>query len=102
LPFDLAAMDIDYGIQRPNGQFMSYGEAYERGVLDETFEDEIGRVYASAADLTAGRAFGDQARLLIAGERYPDLVLRDSLVWVATGLVAVGVAAAVVTRRRPA
>jgi hypothetical protein len=101
IPFDYGSMDVDYGIQRPNGQFLSYGDAFERGLLNETYSDELGRVYASSSDLAAGRPFGNEARLVIDGDRYQDLVLRDSLVWVASGLAALGLTAAVVTRRRP-
>jgi len=69
IPFDYGSMDVDYGILRPNGGFLSYGDAFERGLLDETFSDELGRVYASSSDLAAGRPFGDEARLVIPGDR---------------------------------
>jgi hypothetical protein len=101
IPFDFGALDVDYGIQRPDGRFITYGEAFEGGLV-ETFQDEEGRVYASADDLAAGRVFGHDARLVIAAERYPDLVLRDSVIWVLAGVAALIAAAAVVARRRPA
>jgi hypothetical protein len=102
VPFDFAAMDVDYGLQRANGELLSYGEAYESGLLTETYQDEQGRIYASEADMEAGRVFGHDIRLVIAAERYPELVLRDSVIWVLVGFAALGVAAVVVTRRRPA
>jgi len=101
LPFDFGALDVDYGLQRPDGEILNYSEAFESGLLVETFQDEQGKIYASAADLEAGRVFGHDVRLVIAAERYPELVLRDSMVWVITGLAALGVAAVVVSRRRP-
>ncbi len=102
VPFDFAALDVENGLVRPDGTFLTYGEAFERGLPPEFLEDEQGAVYASAADLEAGRAFGHNARLVIAGPRYSDLVVRDSLAWVAVGLAALGASAVVVSRRRPA
>ena len=101
VPFDVGALDVDYGLQTPDGEFLSYGEAYERGLLTETFQDEQGRVYASAADLEAGKVFGHDVRLSIPGERYPELLIRDSAVAVVVGGAALGGTAAVVRRRRP-
>jgi hypothetical protein len=101
VPFDSGALDVDYGLQTPDGAFLSYGEAYERGLPIENFQDEQGRVYASAADLQAGKVFGHDVRLSIPGDRYPELVVRDSIVAVFVGVVALGATAAVVQRRRP-
>ena len=101
IPFDFGALDVDYGILRPDGQFVTYNEAFEGGLLVETYNDELGRVYASESDLNAGRVFGEDARLVIPAERYPELVLRDSLVWLLAGGVALVLAAVVVVRRRP-
>jgi hypothetical protein len=101
LPFDMSGLDVEYGLQRPNGEFISYGEAYTSGRLTETYQDEQGRVYASAEDLEAGRVFGHDVRLSIPGERYGTLVLRDSAVAVLVGFDALGLTAAVVSRRRP-
>lgn len=101
IPFDLGALDIDYGLQTQDGEYLSYGEAYESGILTETFQDEQGRVYASAGDLEAGKVFGHDVRLAIPGERYPELMIRDSAVAVLVGVVALGTTAGVVRRRRP-
>lgn len=101
VPFDMGALEVDYGLQMPDGEFLSYGEAYGSGLLAETFQDELGRVYASAADLEAGKVFGHDVRLSIPGERYPELVFRDSALVVLVGVVALGTTAVVVQRRRP-
>ncbi len=101
LAFDYAAMDIDSGLQMPDGTFLTYSEAFARGLPPEFFPDDQGGVYASAADLAAGRIYGYEARLVIAAERYPDLVVRDVLLWLLTGFVALATAAVVVVRRRP-
>lgn len=101
IPFDMSGLDVGYGLQRPNGEFLSYGDAYASGILIETYQDEQGRVYASMADMDAGRLVGHDARSSIPGERYPDLVLRDSGVAVLVGVVALGLTAVVVRRRRP-
>lgn len=101
VPFDMGALDVDYGLQTGDGEFLTYGEAYERGLLTENLQDEQGRVYASAADLEAGKVFGHDVRLSIPGERYPELLIRDSAVAVLVGVVALGTTVAVVQRRRP-
>lgn len=101
LPFDYGARDVDYGILRADGRFVTYNEAFERDELVEFYNDEFGRVYASQADLAAGRAYGVDARLVIAAERYPELALRDSIIWLGAGLAALALAAVVVSRRRP-
>ena len=99
--FDYASMDVEFGLLRPDGSYLGYNEAFERGLLSETYQDEQGRIYASAADMEAGRVFGHEARLVIEAERYPELVLRDSVLWVLLGFAALGAAAVVVARRRP-
>lgn len=101
MPFDFSAMNVGYGLQRPDGRFLTYDEAFESGLPAEFFPDDQGRVYASAEDLEAGRVFGHEVRLVIVAERYPELVLRDSGLWVLLGVGALGAAAVVVARRRP-
>lgn len=101
VPFDPGALDVDYGLQTPEGRFLSYSEAYERGLPIEFLQDEQGRVYASTADLEAGRVFGHDVRLSIPGDQYPKVVIRDSAVAGLVGVVALGATAAVVRRRRP-
>jgi len=97
---EMTALGVAYGIETADGEFMSYGEAFDRG-LDDNFRGEDGKVYQSEADLAAGRSMGHDAWLMIPGERYPELVLRDSVVAVIVGLAALAASAVVVTRRRP-
>jgi hypothetical protein len=99
--FDLAALDVSYGLETVDGEFLSYGEAFERG-MSTTIIDERGRVYDSDASYEAGQPVGYDVRLAIPGERYPELMLRDSAIGVILGLVALAAAAFVVVRRRPA
>lgn len=99
--FDMAALDVAFGIERVDGQFMTYSEAFDRG-FSPNFTDENGQVFESEADLRTGKPIGRDARLVIAGEKYPLLVLRDSIVAVLVGLVALVLGAVVVVRRRPA
>ena len=98
--FDVASMQVAFGIERTDGRFMSYSEAFDRG-LSPNFTDENGQVFESEEDLRAGDPIGRDAMLVIAGEKYPLLVLRDSTVAVAVGVVALALSAAVVVRRRP-
>jgi hypothetical protein len=98
--FDMAALGVDYGLETADGEFISYSEANEQG-MNPNFADERGGWYASEEDLEAGRLLGYDARLTIPGERYRELVLRDSALAVAIGLVALALAAIVVVRRRP-
>lgn len=97
---ELTALPVAYGIETSDGEFMSYDEASERG-LERDYRDEDGAVYESEADLEAGRSIGHDAFLIIPGERYPELVLRDSAIAVLLGAAALGAAGTVVTRRRP-
>jgi len=99
--FDMAALGVSYGMETADGEFVTYSEANERG-MNPNFADERGGWYASEEDLEAGRLLGYDARLTIAGERYPDLVLRHSALAAALGILALGLAAIVVVRRRPA
>lgn len=99
--FDAGALDVAYGIETADGAFMTYTEAFARG-LSANFTDERGEVYATEADMRAGESIGHDVRLVIPGERYPELVLRDSAAAVVVGLVALGATAVVVSRRRPA
>jgi ABC-type transport system involved in multi-copper enzyme maturation permease subunit len=97
---DSAALGVEYGIQTADGQFMSYDEAYASG-LTLNLGDENGKWYASEEDFKAGRSVGQDTMLVIAGEWYPALMLRDSAAAVVLGLVALAGTALVVTRRRP-
>lgn len=95
-----AALGVDYGIRTTDGEFMTYNEAYERG-LALNYGGENGEWYASEEDAEAGRSLGQDTMLAIPGGRYPDLVIRDSAVAVVLGLVALAGTALIVIRRRP-
>ena len=99
--FDMAPLAVDYGLETADGEFVTYSEAYERG-MNPNYVDADGGWYASEEDLEAGRLLGYDARLTIAGERYPDLVLRHSALAAGAGAAALLLAALVVVRRRPA
>ena len=98
---ETAALGVDYGLETADGEFVTYSEAYERG-MNPNFADQDGGWYASEEDLEAGRLLGYDARLSIPGERYPDLVLRHSALAAGVGVAALFLAALVVVRRRPA
>jgi hypothetical protein len=99
--FDVTGMQVAFGIERTDGDFMTYSEAFDRG-LTPNFTDEKGQVFESEEALRSGDPIGRDAVLTIAGEKYPLLVLRDSAVAVFVGLVALALSAVVVVRRRPA
>jgi hypothetical protein len=99
--FDVGALPVSYGLETADGEFLPYDQAYARG-LNPNFADEDGGWYASEEDLEAGRLIGYDAQLMIPGERYPELVLRHSALVVGLGILALGLAAIVVVRRRPA
>jgi len=99
--FDMAALGVDFGLETADGEFVSYSQAYERG-MNPNFADENGGWYASEEDMEAGRLLGYDAQLTIPGERYPEVVLRHSALAVGLGVLALGLAAIVVVRRRPA
>lgn len=99
--YDMAALDVAFGIERTDGTFVTYTEAYERG-FSPSYTDERGLVFESEEAMRADEPFGRDARLVIAGEKYPLLVLRDSIAAVVVGLAALALSAAVVVRRRPA
>lgn len=98
--FDRAALAVSYGLETAEGEFLSHSEMNERG-MNPNFADEKGGWYASEEDLEAGRLLGYDAQLTIPGERYPDIVLRHSALAAALGVLALGLAALVVVRRRP-
>lgn len=99
--FDMAALPVNYGLETADGEFITYAAMNERG-MNPNYADEDGGWYASEEDLAAGRLLGYDARLTIPGERYPELVLRHSALAVGLGILALGLAAIVVVRRRPA
>ncbi len=64
--------------------------------------DEQGRNFASDEDMVAGRVLGYDVTLVIPGARYGAVTVREGIATVGIGLLALGGAAFVVRRRRPA
>ena len=98
---ELTALGVAYGIELVDGEFLSYNEAIERG-FEPNYGGVDGKVFESEADMQAGRFIGYDAFLIIPGERYAELVVRDSVVAVLIGAVALALTGFVVSRRRPA
>lgn len=98
---EMTGLSVAHGIETVDGEFLTYDEAFTNGFAPNISIDG-GKVYASEADIAAGRFVGYHAWLVILGERYPELVLRDSAVAVLMGLGTLGITAAVVRQRRPA
>jgi len=98
---ELTALGVAYGIELVDGEFLSYSEAYDRGV-EANYGGVDGKVFESEADMEAGRFIGYDAFLIIPGERYTELVIRDSVVALLIGAFALALTGLVVGRRRPA
>ncbi len=97
---DQGALAVDYGIEMRDGELVSYGDLYRRGITTQ-ISDEQGRSYASEADYEAGKFIGYDVQMVIPGKRYPELVAREGVISGAVGLIALGLTGAVVRRRRP-
>ena len=93
-------MHVDSGIQTPDGSIYTWSEANALG-LDVSYGDEQGRMYASEADMIAGRPLGTPIAWVIPGSRYPEVTAREGAMAGAVGLGALGLSALVVRRRRP-
>lgn len=97
---------IESGIELASGERLTLGEVYAGGEAaswSESFMAEDGTHYASQADAEAGRnPIGREYVLIIPGERYTEIVARETAVFAAAGLLLLGGAAAVTRRRRPA
>jgi hypothetical protein len=87
-------LGISSGIELPSGERVGYGGA--------EFQDENGVYYASEEDFHARRnPLGREYQLIIPGARYGEIVARETAVLTAAGLLLIGGAAAVTSRRRP-
>jgi len=94
---------IESGIELTSGERRTWAEVYGGGGASlETYQAEDGTYYASLADAEAERnPLGRDYILIIPGERYNEIVTRETAVFTGAGLLLVGGAAAVTRRRRP-
>jgi hypothetical protein len=94
---------LESGIELTSGERMTWAELYGSGRAPlETYQSEDGTYYASLADANAERdPLGREYILIVPGERYNDIVLRETAVVTAAGLILIGAAAVVTRRRRP-
>jgi hypothetical protein len=94
---------LESGIELTSGERITWGEFYGDGAAAvEPYMTEDGTYYASQADAETGRnPIGRDYILIIPGARYDEIVLRETVVFAAAGLVLIGAAAAVTSRRRP-
>jgi hypothetical protein len=98
---ELTGLGVAFGIETTDGRFITHSEAFDSGLAGNYYGDEEGRIYGSEADMAAGRSIGYEAFLVIPGERYLSIMLRDSVIALVLGAVALMGAAVVVQRRRP-
>ena len=95
-----ALLFVGSGVRLASGERLSMGEFYGAG--SEAFQSEDGQLYATAADAEAEREpIGQEYILVIPGERYPEIMVRSSLVTAGAGILLMIGAALVTSRRRP-
>jgi len=96
---------IENGVELASGERLTWAEVYsgEGGEpWQETFVTEDGTYYASESDAEAERdPLAREYILIIPEERYGEIVTRETAVFTAAGLLLIGGAAAVTSRRRP-
>ena len=91
---------IESGIELTSGERVTLVDFYSAGLGE--FWGEDGNLYASQADAEAGRnPIGREYVLIIPGERYNEIVARETAVFTGAGLILLGAAAGVTGRRRP-
>jgi len=95
---------IESGIELASGERLSFTEVFEgRADLLDTYQAKDGTHYATEADAEAGRnPLGRDYILVIPGERYNEIVARETAVFTGAGLLLIGGAAFVTSHRRPA
>lgn len=87
---------IGSGVELPSGERIPYAAA------GAEWQDESGYLYTNEADFQARRnPIGHEYLLIIPGERYPEIVARETATFAAAGVLLVVGAAAVTVRRRP-
>jgi hypothetical protein len=93
---------IASGIELESGERVTWGDFYAAQPMLEMYQAADGTYYASQADMNAERdPLGRDYVLIIPGERYNEIVARETAVFAGAGLVLIGGAAGVIHRRRP-
>jgi LPXTG-motif cell wall-anchored protein len=94
---------IESGIELAGGDRVTWADFYGSGRAPlEPYQSENGTYYASLADANAERdPLGREYILIIPGERYNEIVLREAAVFTAAGLMLIGAGSVVTRRRRP-
>lgn len=94
---------IESGVELASGERVTWGEFYGGdGSSMEMHQAADGTYYASLADAEAGsNPIGRDYVLIIPGERYNEIVARETAVFTGAGLLLIAGAAAVTRRRRP-
>lgn len=101
-PFDQSGgQSLGIRIELATGEVVTWEDLLARGYTDWQ-EDMDGRLYTSVDDLgQPEKAIGWERQLLVPGRLYPQIVLQESAVAGAAGLVLLLAAVGVVSRRRP-
>jgi hypothetical protein len=99
-----SALYIESGIELTSGERVTFAEVFASHTeLFDTYQSEDGTHYANQADAEAGRnPLGRDYILVIPDERYNEIVARETAVFAGAGLLLIGGAAVVTSRRRPA
>ncbi|MGH2455081.1 MAG: hypothetical protein ACRDHD_02295 [Candidatus Limnocylindria bacterium] len=94
---------VGSGIELASSERLSWQEFEAIARSDEMYMGDDGSIYVSQEDYAAGRnAVGREYVLIVPGERYNQVVARETAVFASGGLILIGAAAAVTRRRRPA
>ena len=97
--YERGALYFGSGIELESGERVPWGDPRAQMVAYQGLD---GRYYATEADMNAGRnAIGRDYQIIIPGERYPEIVARESAMTVGVGAVLVLTALLVTQRRRP-
>jgi hypothetical protein len=97
---DSGALVTNTGLELSGGEVVTWPELNERG-LEVTYVDEQGRLFGSEQDMQDGNVLGYDVEFAIPGSRYAAVVGVVGAASVGVGLVALGLTAVVVSRRRP-
>jgi hypothetical protein len=97
---DSGALVVNTGLELASGEVVTWSELNERG-LEVSYVDEQGRLFASEQDMQDGNLLGYDVEFAIPGARYAGVVAAVGAASVGVGLLALGLTAVVVGRRRP-